>query len=151
MNAHSHKRGTRRNAHHLYVLAILVGGCAGEPGSAEASPEEAAPPAGTSAMNVAGPTGDPAAGPRADLAQRLGVDEAAIEVVSVREVTWRDGSVGCPQPGMLYPQVLVNGSQIILRHAGVDYHYHSGRGREPFYCENPQPPLDADAGGFGET
>ena len=49
------------------------------------------------------------------------------------------------------PQVLVNGSQIVLRHAGDEYHYHSGRGREPFYCAKPQNPLPADAGGLDDT
>jgi hypothetical protein len=130
-------------------MALLAGACHGSGDAGSGAEQSAADRAGV--VNANAPLAGPAAAARADLARKLGVDESAIEVVSVREVTWRDGSVGCPQPGMQYPQVLVNGSQIVLRHAGDEYHYHSGRGREPFYCASPQPPLDADAGGFGET
>jgi hypothetical protein len=84
---------------------------------------------------------------RADLARRIGVAQDDIEVVSVREVTWPDGAIGCPQPGMAYTQALVDGSQIILRHGGRDYHYHAGGARGPFYCANPRPPVPAGAGG----
>ncbi len=35
----------------------------------------------------------------ADLASRLGVDESIVALVSQEEVTWPDGSLGCPQPG----------------------------------------------------
>lgn len=68
-----------------------------------------------------------------DLQERLGAD-AVIEVVSQEEVTWRDGSLGCPQPGWSYTQALVNGTRIVLRHDGILYEYHSGGRRRPFYC-----------------
>jgi hypothetical protein len=73
----------------------------------------------------------------ADLAHRLGVDADAIVVISQEEVTWRDGSMGCPQPGMRYTQALINGYRIVLAHAGREYHYHGGRTRGPFLCEPP--------------
>ncbi len=95
-------------------------------------------------------TRDPVAIARADLATRLGVDAEAFELIEFSEVTWRDGSLGCPRPDMAYTQALVNGSRIVLRHDGVDYHYHSGRGREPFYCASPQAPLPSDAGGISD-
>ena len=123
----------------LVLLVALLGLC---------------PPAGIRAggePTVREMTDDPVALARADLADRLGVAPETIELVERSEVTWRDGSLGCPQPGMAYTQALVNGSRIVLRHGGVDYHYHSGRGRGPFYCANPQPPLDESAGGYGET
>ena len=85
-----------------------------------------------------------------DLAARLDVDPSEIEVVSVEEVTWPDGSLGCPKPGMSYTQALVDGQLIILAVDGREYEYHSGRGREPFYCPADQatPPT---AGGYGDT
>ena len=86
-----------------------------------------------------------------DLAARLNIEIAAIELVRFDEVTWRDGSLGCPQPGMAYTQALVNGSLIVLRAGGAQYEYHSGGGRDPFYCANPDPPLPSDAGGSGDT
>jgi hypothetical protein len=55
----------------------------------------------------------------ADLAHRLAVDAAAIVVVSSEDVTWSDGSLGCPEPGMRYTQALVNGTRVILEYEGV--------------------------------
>jgi hypothetical protein len=74
---------------------------------------------------------------KADLAERLGVPTDDIAVVSSEEVTWPDSSLGCPQPGMMYAQVLTSGSRIVLTAAGRSYEYHSGGQRPPFLCENP--------------
>ena len=94
------------------------------------------------ACGGATPDVDPAAQPAVtDLAARLGVDESAITVVSVEEVTWPDGSLGCPEPGMMYSQALEDGTLIVLDVDGTIYEYHGGAGRDPFYCENPTPPV----------
>ena len=61
-------------------------------------------------------------------------------VEASRGVTWRDGSLGCPKPGMMYTQALVEGALIVLRLEGREYSYHSGAGKPPFYCENPVSP-----------
>jgi hypothetical protein len=74
-----------------------------------------------------------------DLAKRLGIQIDEIELLKIEEVTWRDSSLGCPQPGMAYAQVLVNGSLIQLKHEDTVYKYHSGKGGRPFLCENPTP------------
>lgn len=79
----------------------------------------------------------------ADLVERLGIDAAEIEVISVDEVTWRDGSIGCPQPGMSYTQALVNGTRIRLLAKGMVFEYHSAGGVDPFYCSNPEEPVAA--------
>jgi len=84
------------------------------------------------------PSGGPVEVAKADLAKRLGVDAGQVTVVSSSEVTWSDGSLGCPEPGMYYTQALVEGSRIILEAAGKQYHYHSGGTRPPFLCTNPQ-------------
>jgi len=86
-----------------------------------------------------------------DLSERLGIPITLIELVKIEEVTWRDGSLGCPQPGMLYTQALVNGSLIQLMHKETVYQYHSGKGGPPFLCENPPKNLEeviAPGGGF---
>ena len=72
-----------------------------------------------------------------DLATSLGVDPAEVEVVAVEEVTWRDGSRGCAQPGMAYTQALIDGSRITLRAGGRTYEYHSGGSQPPALCEKP--------------
>lgn len=76
----------------------------------------------------------------ADLAERLGVPVDEVEMVEAEAVIWPDGSLGCPQPGMMYTQVLQDGMRIVLRVEGEEYHYHSGGSREPFLCEDPAPP-----------
>lgn len=72
---------------------------------------------------------------RRDLAKRLKVNVEEIEVVQARMVQWPDTSLGCPRPGMLYPQILQDGTFIQLQADGKLYNYHSGRGRPPFLCE----------------
>jgi hypothetical protein len=82
-----------------------------------------------------------------DLAERLGVDAATIEVATVRDVTWPDGSMGCPQPGQMYTQALVDGAYLELVHDGDTYAYHWGQGLDaPFLCERSDgPPRTADS------
>ncbi len=66
-----------------------------------------------------------------------GAPHADIEVVSVEEVTWRDGSRGCAEPGMAYTQALIDGSRITLRVGTTTYEYHSGGSQPPSRCEKP--------------
>jgi hypothetical protein len=79
-----------------------------------------------------------------DLATRLGVSETDIEVISIEEVTWPDGSLGCPEPGKMYTQALVEGHRVVLGHGERVYVYHSGTDRAPFLCPNP----DSKDGGY---
>jgi pyruvate/2-oxoglutarate dehydrogenase complex dihydrolipoamide acyltransferase (E2) component len=82
----------------------------------------------------------PAQAAARDLAERLGVDEKDVRMLRSVEVTWPDGSVGCPVPGMSYAQVLTDGTLVELSVGGVRYEYHSGGGRGLFLCRNPQRP-----------
>ena len=67
---------------------------------------------------------------RADAAQRSGLAAEAIELVRAEAVTWPDGSLGCPKPGMAYTQALVPGYRIRLRAKGAVLDYHaSDRGK----------------------
>ena len=84
-----------------------------------------------------------------DLAQRLGVDREAITVEQAGAVIWRDGSLGCPQPGMSYTQALVAGYQIVLRVGEAPYDYHASAGGYFLLCppgmaEEGLPPGDGD-------
>lgn len=74
----------------------------------------------------------------ADLAERRAIDAASITFVSIERVTWRNGAMGCPEPGMSYTQALIRGSRILLEVDGVSYWYHSGGVRAPFLCEKPE-------------
>jgi hypothetical protein len=72
-----------------------------------------------------------------DLANRLKIPPEEITLVDVVEVVWRDGSLGCPQPGMMYTQALVEGMRIRLSVGEVIYHYHSSKRGRPFLCKSP--------------
>jgi hypothetical protein len=62
-----------------------------------------------------------------DLARRLNVRPESVELAgSVEEVTWPDSSLGCPEPGMNYAQVLTPGYRIKLQSGGKVYEYHTG-------------------------
>lgn len=95
------------------LLVPLVGGCAA-PAVLPASADNPAP--GLEVLVAAA---------RADAARRFGLAPAAFALVSARAVTWRDGSLGCPQPGMAYSQALVPGARILLRGPSGDLDYHA--------------------------
>ena len=82
----------------------------------------------------------------ADAARRFGVQA---ELAAVEAVTWPDGSLGCPQKGVNYPQALVDGWRITLRGGERDFDYHASRANFVVYCapgrsRKPLPPSAAD-------
>lgn len=88
---------------------------------------------------------------REDAARRSGVAAADLRVISVEDVTWSDGSLGCPQPGRLYTQALVPGHRVHIAAPGAldaPMRYHiSTRGSAWLYCpaERAQEPLPREA------
>lgn len=113
------------------ACSLALVSCADE--TSPARPEETAVETTPSTPAPTGPVG----GAVEDLASTLGVDPADVEVVSVEEVTWRNGSRGCAEPGMMYTQALIDGSRITLRVGDTTYEYHSGGSRPPALCEKP--------------
>jgi len=76
-----------------------------------------------------------------DLAQRLAVSATEINLVEAQSVTWPDSSLGCPQEGMMYTQVLTPGFLILLEHDSNIYEYHAGSRDSVTTCDNPSPPV----------
>ena len=73
-----------------------------------------------------------------DAAARAGVDPAEVTVVSAEAVTFPDGGLGCPEPGMMYTQVLTPGYRVVVEAGGREYDYRAGaRGGAVRWCENP--------------
>lgn len=83
----------------------------------------------------------------ADLTGRLGIAPEQVTVLSVEAVTWPDSSLGCPQPGMEYLQVMVDGLRIRLGAGGALYEYHSGGQGDPFLCQPASPIFIRPTGG----
>ena len=85
---------------------------------------------------------------RTDLAQRLDIPPGSVKLSSARQVTWRSGALGCPQPGMNYTEALVPGSVIYLQADNVIHAYHAKFAGKPFYCprERVEPPVAGEEG-----
>ena len=78
---------------------------------------------------------------KADLAQRLSIAASQINVVEAKEIFWPDSSLGCPQPGNAYSQIVTAGYLIRLKANGSEFEYHANIHNYIFYCENPMPPI----------
>lgn len=66
----------------------------------------------------------------ADMAERLDIAEDEVMLVQIEAVQWRDGSLGCPQPGMMYAQVITPGYRFVLEAKEKLYEYHSAQESE---------------------
>ncbi len=69
-----------------------------------------------------------------DAANRSTTARADIQVTSAEPVTWPDGSLGCPKPGMLYTQALVAGYRIVLQAGDLVVNYHAAARGKPVFC-----------------
>jgi hypothetical protein len=78
---------------------------------------------------------------RVDLVQKLSIAADQIIVLQASEVTWPDSSLGCPQKGMAYAEVLTPGYLILLEYSGNVYEYHASLNGDLITCQNPTPPI----------
>lgn len=64
-----------------------------------------------------------------DLARRLSIKVEEIGLVEAKAVEWPDTSLGCPQPGMMYAQVITPGFRVVLEAEAKTYEYHTDQTR----------------------
>jgi len=146
-------RSSFRSAGLLILLTALVGACSS---AASPAPSVAAPSAQPSAVSVASPgdsvnrpsftavspgvdpTGKPVVLPKsvldpilADAATRSGVAVDQLVVVTSLSITWSDGSLGCPEPGQAYTQIVLEGYRVSIR-AGTNTYDYRGAGMSGF-------------------
>lgn len=76
-----------------------------------------------------------------DLAQRLSISTTQINLVESMEVEWSDSSLGCPQQGVYYLQVITPGYLIRLQALDKVFEFHTNKGDQIIYCVNPSAPL----------
>jgi hypothetical protein len=130
----------------LFATLWLVAGCsaASTGGSPSGSPD-----GGASSTGAAGslepasiqPSQEPTPSPGpndlsaafvdpvvADAARLASVPVEAVTVQSAESMTFPDGGLGCPVPGMLYTQVMTEGYKIVVVAGGTTYDY---RGTAP--------------------
>ena len=129
----------------LFATIWLVAGCT----SASSSSPSGSPDAATPSTGAAGslepasqqPSLAPIASPGkidlpasvvdpvvADIARLASVPVEAVTVQSAESVTFPDGGLGCPVPGMVYTQVQVDGYKVVAVAGGTTYDY---RGTSP--------------------
>jgi hypothetical protein len=68
-------------------------------------------------------------------AERLHVAVADVALVSFEPRTWPDTSLGCPEPGFQYAQVLTPGYVVVARaQGGVELTLHTDQGGRTIVC-----------------
>jgi hypothetical protein len=96
----------------MMFLAIFPPGCA----QVKAEPAQAMFPSGSKILvNLC----------ISDVAIRMAVPEKDVKVISVLSTEFRDASLGCPQPGYDYTDVITPGYIIKLDAAGMTCVYHT--------------------------
>lgn len=75
----------------------------------------------------------------ADASERTGVDRSALRVLRSEAAVWNDGSLGCPEPGVLYTQQIIDGYwvELVADAAVLDYRLNSSGAF--FLCEGKSP------------
>ncbi len=126
------------------ALAACAGG-SGAPDSPSPSAEPSRPVASAPDLETPPPSDEPVTGEipaaimadiLADAASRSGEEPDAIDVIQAASVTWNDGSLGCPEPGMSYTMALVDGYHVILDAAGEELDYRVTAQGGFMLCEN---------------
>ncbi len=81
---------------------------------------------------------------KAILADELKVDPEDVTILEVKHVTWRDGSLGCPKPGMMYTQVITPGYLVTAEVNGETHQVHMDERGNGVVCSQDQakPPLE---------
>jgi hypothetical protein len=133
------------------VLLFALPACA-----AEQRPAPVAPPTRIPDMvdDTPTPAGEPvniASVPRevrravaADAARRFNVAASAVVLARAEQVTWPDGSLGCPEPGKLYTQMLVPGYRLTAKTTAGELVYHAdAHGNVKSCALSVQPPHEA--------
>jgi hypothetical protein len=124
------------------AAAIIVAACTAGSGAGGSDGPSAAP-GSAEPSSQSGGGGDVSLPPSiidpivADAAARLGVDPSVVTIVSAHAETFSDGSLGCPQPGMMYTQALVDGYQVVVEANGTQLDYRGSGPGQFRLCENP--------------
>jgi hypothetical protein len=71
----------------------------------------------------------------ADLSEQTGIPADEIVLVSMEAMKWSDTSLGCPQEGFMYAQVITPGYLIVLAAQGEQYEYHTDQATNVVLCQ----------------
>ncbi|MXZ90086.1 MAG: hypothetical protein F4W95_15340 [Chloroflexi bacterium] len=119
------------------AIALAGASCGGNDGqtAAETGTATPSPGAGSGApafpLDTSAPPdndtvpGEVEAAARRLLADELNVGEGAFRLDSLEGVGWSDASLGCPQEGMMYAQVITPGYRLVFDLAGTSHAVHT--------------------------
>ena len=82
-----------------------------------------------------------------ETAKLANVPREQLAIVRAEAVVWSDGSLGCPEPGMEYAQMLVNGYWVVINAARQTYDFRVSRDGSFRLCPagRGRPPRQSDA------
>ena len=103
------------------AICLLAGAACGGDDENTGRPMETAP-ASSPNEPVAGEIETAA---RKLLAGELGADEGELKLDGSESVQWSDASLGCPQEGMMYAQVITPGYKLVFDLAGASHAVHT--------------------------
>ena len=83
---------------------------------------------------------------RDDAARRWQLVNAQSLRVRFEDITWPDGSLGCPQPSLAYTQALVPGWRVLVSDGGREAAYHASRRGQWLLCQSGARPAPSPAG-----
>ena len=69
-----------------------------------------------------------------DLMLRMNISPTVITVQTVEAVNWSSSSLGCPQPGVMYSDVIEPGYLVTLEALGTIYEYHTDQQIQVVLC-----------------
>ena len=133
----------------LIIGMVIFAGCT--PVSTESNPtlEATVPPNDPEPANPTQPVEDsnpalnagevPQAIFESVLVDLMAVSGATVEEITINKseaITWSDGSLGCPQPDVMYTLALVPGYHIIFSIGDKTYDYHVADTGSFVLCEN---------------
>jgi len=119
MNRSNHPHMSERPpARGRRALATLLGICALLPACGQAPPEAPSEPAERSPQSVNPSSADPAVIARRVVADFLSLPLSEVTLVFLESKDFGDPSLGCPEPGMSYPQVITPGHRVVVEAEG---------------------------------
>jgi hypothetical protein len=116
------------------VLAVLISGGL-MLGCADTGPSDV--PGGVAAERPAKVASGPEAVAISTVAAQTGLAPDQLNIISSEAVNFSDASLGCPQPGMAYPQVITPGYRVLIEGGGQSFDVRVA-GRRGRICDNPR-------------
>jgi hypothetical protein len=99
----------------LFLFSIYISGCVEQNQDENIIYNNSALPEYSPVVDIA----------KKDLSERLNITVSDISLVKEEAVEWPDTSLGYPEKGMMYAQVITPGFKIILKAGEKLYEYHS--------------------------